>query len=298
MNSIFLLSENNFPIKEVHFNLWMVGDDPFIDIGLKLGKRQKLLLYLPWEDACVEDLYETIKDQDVLNAIFNQHIKLSTKDDDSYLTISRNNEKFDIVRACLNKKKLEIENTTHNNRYTQFVIEANSQAENIDVAYVRLRARGFENNVFCTEKKIGRLISPFREITEAIDFRINELRTLKPSNSEIRQKFTTTPKIEILHFFLVKDFGEINSLNSPNYDRCREFEDKAWDKYLPSRNVTKGAKLAYHWKKNRIEEREHFSILAIFKKKDTYWKSILSYFLALVFLNILSAKLFLHLFSS
>ncbi len=108
MNSIFLLSENNFPIKEVHFNLWMVGDDPFIDIGLKLGKRQKLLLYLPWEDACVEDLYETIKDQDVLNAIFNQHIKLSTKDDDSYLTISRNNEKFDIVRACLNKKKLEI----------------------------------------------------------------------------------------------------------------------------------------------------------------------------------------------
>lgn len=288
MNSIFLFSQDNTSIKEVHLNLWMSSEyNPFLDIGLKLNKGQKLILYLPWEDAKIEDLYETIKDQDVLNAIFNQHLKTTTKDEDSYLTVSRSNEKFDIVRACIHTKKSNIENSTLHNKFTQLTIEANPQAENIDVAYIRLRTQGFESNIFSNKRKVGFLISPFHEITEVIDFRINELRTIKQSNFEVKEKFQTTPKIEILHFFILKNFRETISLNSPHYDRCREFEDKAWDKYLSSRNISAKEKLAYHWKKNRIENGDHFSILAIFNEKKISGWTLLSYFLGLLVINFL-----------
>lgn len=294
MNSIFLLSEDNSTIDEAHFNLWMVNEDePFVDIGLKLKKGQKLILYLPWGDAEINDLYETIKDRDVLNAIFNQHLKISTSDDDSYLTVSRNNEKFDLVRACLHKKNIEIENTTHHNKFTKFTIEANPQATNIDLAYVRLRATGFKDDVFNKKhEEKGRGISPYHETIEAVDFRINELRTVKQSNFERGININTTPKINILHFFLLKSFREINSLNSPNYDRCRELEDKAWDKYLSLKNDNREAKLAYHWKKNGIEEGQHFSILTTFNKKKISKKTISLYLIALILLNLLSTYIY------
>lgn len=289
MNSIFLFSKCNSPIKEVHFNLWMTDDkESFIDIGLKIKKGQRLVLYLPWENADVEDLYEIIKCEDVLDAIFNEHLAISRTSDDAYLTVSRSNEKFDVVRACIHTNKIKIQNSTNHSDYTRLTVEANPQGQNIDIAYVRLRARGFKRGIFNREHSIKpRWLSPYKESIEAIDFRVNELRTVKQSDLD-REKDFKIPKIGTLHFFLLKHFSELSTIVSPNYDRCRELEDKAWDKYLCIDHTDDKA-LAYHWKKNKIEEEQHFSVLATFATKKVSVWTLTFYIAVLIGLNILSS---------
>lgn len=300
MSSIFLFSNSHSSIKEVHFNLWMIGDDPFIDVGIKIGRGQKLKLFLPIENACIDDLYETISDHDVLNAIFNQHLRISRDDAHSFITVTRNsNDKFDVVRACLKENKLEIENATHNYRFTELIIEAEPQALNVDMAYVRLRVRGFKDNVFNKKhEETVHGISPYLETIEVIDFRVNEFRTVKQSDFKKDDEFITVPKIEILHFFLLKSFRETNILTSPSYDRCRVFENETWKKYLPSENINEETKLAYHWKKSKIEEGQHFSVLATFSKKRILEIAIAMYALVFLLLNWFSSEFSNNFFTS
>lgn len=294
-----MFSNDHSSIKEVHFNLWMIGDDPFIDVGIKIGRGQKLKLFLPIENARIEDLYETISDHDVLNAIFNQHLRVAGAVDNSFITVTRNsNDKFDVVKASFETSKLEIENATHNYKFTEVIIEGEPRALNVDIAYVRLRIRGFKDNVFNKEhKETVHGISPYEETIEVIDFRVNEFRTVKQSNFKKDNEFIATPKIEILHFFLLKSFRETNILTSPSYDRCRVFENETWKKYLPLENINEETKLAYHWKKNKIEEGQHFSVLATFSKKRILNEAIFWYIFAFLLLNWFSSAFSNDLFA-
>lgn len=306
MSSIFLFSEDHTPIEQVHFNLWMVGgDEPFIDIGLRIKEGQEIVLYLPWGKVLCEDLYEKIKDEEVLNALFNQHLSVTKNTENSYFTASRNGESFDVMKAAISITESvdENEKSDENKKFTRIVIKRTISTGND--AYVRFRARGFKNNIFNKKHTVTNWgLSPYDEIIEAIDFRVNEIRTAKRSDFDNSNGFKT-PAITDLHFLLLKSFRETNSLVSPNYERCRELEDDAWKKYLLSNNNLekssthfnrlksalkilkffneKEAILAYHWKK-KIKEEEHFSVLATFIKKTVSWR-VLIYIAVIILLN-------------
>lgn len=287
MNSIFLLNESDQTksIKEAHFNLWMVGSERFLDIGLRLEVGQKLEIYLPWANAEITDLYDTLKSGDVLNAIFNQHLTVTQTTGLGYTTVTRGTDRFDVIKVkSLATSNLKLHNTTHNNSFTKISIEPEKNTPND--SYVRIRAKGFESNVF-DKKHIGTdsFVNPYRESIEAVDFRVNEIRTVTPS--DFQKGMFDTPSITTLHFFLLKSFHETNSLSSPPYLRCRELEDKAWDTYLALTSQNKEAILAYHWKKE-IKPAEHFSVLATFGEKKTSWLTVFFYLVIIILLNCIS----------
>jgi len=155
MNSLFIINQNDHTksIKEVHLNLWMVGKERFLDIGLMLEPNQVIELYLPWNNAKIQDLYDIMLDVQVLNAIFNQHISINTDSGASHATVSRGKDNFDLIKVKdLNGENFKLLHSTGNNSATKFTIEASKATEN--EAYIRIRARGFGENVF-SKIKIG-----------------------------------------------------------------------------------------------------------------------------------------------
>lgn len=297
MNSIFILNSGaaaaqNKPIIEAHFNLWMVDEERFLDIGLKLEPNQEVELYLPWKAAQIEDLYDKVAQDDVLNAIFNQHLDVSTSTSVPWKTVTCGTEVFDVMKAGFSATDFQLANTTNNKIFSKITIKPSQLTTN--VAYVRLRARGFAENVFDKEHTAtGAFLSPHRESTEAIDFRVNEIRTVQPTG--FGKGAFTTPEISKLHFFLLKSFHVTNLLSSPPYFRCRELEDKAWEKYLPSSQAIDEAILAYHWKRtssDKVGSGQHFSVLATFGEKKTSWGIILLYVAIIILLNCGSSFLY------
>lgn len=285
MNSIFLINDSNYtqPIKEAHFNLWMVGEQRFLDVGLRLAAGQKIELYLPWTQAQIEDLYPILNSGEVLNAIFNQHLTVTQTTGLGYTTVDRGNGiLIDVVKIKnITGTNFTLHNTTNTNTFTKITIEPDMQTPND--SYVRLRARGFGENVFSEiHKGTNSVVNPYRESVEAIDFRINEMRTVTPS--DFNKPNLVTPPIEKLHFFLLKGFHETNLLSSPPYFRCRELEDRAWDKYLPAPWTGKEAILAYHWKKD-VASTEHYSVLATFGNKRASKRILFLYVVVIVLLN-------------
>jgi hypothetical protein len=264
MNSIFLfLNDGNIhsKIDEVHFNLWIVGSARFLDIGLKLAENQKVELYLPWKASVPEDLFDIIKDVNILNAIFNEHLSTSTSTNLDYFTVELKSEKFNIVKSDFNIEQKKL----NGHDFTKLIVLAKSDAKG--VSYVRFRIRDFGKNIFSNTHTGGdSLLNPYRESIEVIDFRVNELRSIP--YSEIKSGKFVTPAIDKMHFFLLKSYHESNTLASPEYLRCRELEDKAWEKYLPVNLKPDDATLAYHWTK-ALGEGSHFSVLATFSKKKT-----------------------------
>jgi len=287
MNSIFLLNETNQAqlIKQAHFNLWMVGNERFLDVGLRMVRDQRIELYLPWNNAVISDLYDTLKDGDVLNAIFNQHLTVTQTTGLGYTTVTRGTDVFDVVKVKdITATPFVLHNTTHSNAYTKITIEPDKLTPND--SYIRLRAKGFGNDVFnTTHVCTGSFLNPYRESIEAVDFRVNEIRTVTPS--DFKKTAVEIPVIQDLHFFLLKSFHETNSLSSPPYTRCRELEDKAWVQYLALSQENKVATLAYHWKKS-LSKGEHFSILATFGEKKASWLIVFFYVVIIVILNLFS----------
>lgn len=291
MNSIFLLNEINYSqnIGEAHFNLWMVGEEPFLDVGLRLVQGQRVELYLPWDNATITDLYSVICDAKILNAIFNQHLTVTQTTGSGFSTVDRGSSKIDVVEikdttGC----HASISNTANSKSYTKFTIESKKQTPND--SYVRLRARGFGKDVFSKKHEgTNSVVNPYREAIEAVDFRLNEMRTVTPA--DFGKPGLATPPIDKLHFFLLKGFHETNSLSSPPYDRCRELEDVAWKNYLPRNQASNEATLAYHWKK-AVKDAEHFSVLSTFGEKRASKRILLVYVLAIVFINLLSNAIY------
>lgn len=318
MSNIFIFSEDHQPIEEVHFNLWMVNEDePFIDIGLLAKDKQEFVLYLPWDNVFFEDLYDRLKDEEILNALFNQHLVVTKGTQNSFITASRNEKRktqnFFIAAFC-NKNCFDVmeadykitNNNIQNKKYTRMAVKRKTPTNND--AYIRFRVSGFKKNDFNKKYSItSGPLNPYTESVEAIDFRVNELRTAKREDFDESNNFET-PQIKKLHFFLLKSYRETNSLASPNYYRCRELESDIWVKYLLPRNNQKNVNkillgiknfiffnrkpeeiLAYHWKLEKIEPGEHFSALACFSKKTASVRTILLYVFAFLFLNWLSS---------
>ncbi|GEM_PF-5197489 len=283
MNSVFLLSENE--IEEAHFNLFIDGKSTFLDVGLKLRKDQKIELFLPWKSESPEDLFNIIKKQEVLCALFNQHLKInSSTGSNQYITADLGAKKFDVVCAKVNKENINYDT------YTKFTIERPSTATS-DIAYLRLRFKGTKSNFFnkCHTGSDA-AVSPVKESIEVIDFRINEVRSVYWE--EFPTNIQNTPGIKKLHFFLLKSYREVNTLANPSYHRCRELEDKPWETYLPNRDDD-DATLAYHWKsENEILEKGHYAILATFNKKQTSITKVIIYICIIILISWFSCYIF------
>lgn len=292
MNSLFIINQTNqsATIKEVHLNLWMVGDERFLDIGLRLEPNQIIELYLPWKNANLVDLYDSMLDVQVLNAIFNQHLSINTDSGASHATVTRGIDSFDLVKVKnLKGENFTLPHSTGSTSATKVMIEPIKATTND--AYLRIRARGFGEEIFSTAHSGNdSVVNPYRETIEAIDFRVNEIRTV--AQDAFNKTALCIPAINKLHFFLVKSFRETNLLCSPAYDRCRELEDKAWETYLSPMKINGETILAYHWKKSELAKGDHFSVLATFGCKRVSKRIIFLYLAVILVLNLVSSVIY------
>jgi len=290
MKSIFLLSKDE--IEEAHFNLFIDEQNTFLDVGLMLKKDQTIELFLPWKSEDPEDLFDKIKGDNVLSALFNQHLTKNTSSGNThYVEVTLGNKTFDVAHSKVTNAGIANNDTVIvDGTYTKFSITHHNKIKN-NVAYVRLRFKGTKTNFFnkCHTGSDA-VISPFRESIEVIDFRINEVRSVYWE--EFPTEIEKTPCIKKLHFFLLKSYREINTLANPNYHRCRELENRPWEKYLPDRSAN-DATLAYHWKsENEIPENNHYAILAIFNRKQTSKGKVFLYIIVIIFISWASCYLF------
>jgi hypothetical protein len=288
--SIFIFNENQDPLKntieEVHFNYCNFKKGTYLDIGIKIlpENGSKIFVYVPWENAETPiDLYDIIKNQDVLKNIFNEHITTHSTSSHSYIEVtSSNNIIFNLVTITST-----LDPITNNCDYTKFVININHPNGNTNPSYIRFRFDLKEKNTFYKiNKNNDFLVNPYKESTKMIDFRINEIRML-PANLINN---LTTPEIKKLHVFLIMSYKQTNILSNPSFIRCRNFEnDDSWKKYFSNYYNNDDAILAYHWRKENIKKGEHYCILSIFSEKNTSWLKILLYFTIIITLNLSSS---------
>lgn len=176
---------------------------------------------------------------------------------------------------------LDIENDTElQHRYsgTLLSISRPKQFEgSVTTEYYRFR---IQNNCFSEMIKCYSPQNIFLQsavsITEAIDFRFNDYRSLPPSLLEVMR---TGKSYEIgkVHFLLITE-SDVDLLYSSISPTARELEKGTWKKYydrLSSANV-----VAYHWKFKSETKEKLIENCIMFVKTRVHkcnWKTILLY---------------------
>ena len=259
------------PELEVHFNFWKILPSPSLDIGIKFPIRKgKLFIYIQNSDSTGEfiDLAPKLYNgATIRNAIFNDFMRL--KSCESGNTNYNILEKKDEEGFCLcdikskNEKKQELGGTIYEiniDRTCKLCVE---------YQYVRFRVAGE-----CIKNAFFKYNVPFSKfekyvsVTEFIDFRLNNVRTLNEDFIEKKRKYF--PKFSKIQCFLMCDSLDDLKLCKTQYVTVRALEKEIWGEYIKLAN-NDGAILAYQWKTG--EGKKDFSLFAKIKSNTfSGWK--------------------------
>lgn len=290
---------------QVHINLWKMRlersfsrkeFDHFFDIGLRLPSIAgiaKLNIYLPFDIAqnnCLDLGGAFHEDSNLVNAIFNEHYKLSgigTK----ILKVERQDgsDTFNIYRLDLNS---DVSLTQH---YSGTVIEINLSKITQRVTepfYFRFRIRSPKVQQFTKEyEPENRLFESAFTNTEIVDFRINEIRSLDKSLVEKMDSDGGLPFIGKIHFILLRNAKDDYIFSHKPITSCRELEKEIWKTYLElnNRKYHKDKILAYHWKeesKNDPKSDPAFRSLIKMKFEKNNCKTMAKYLLIIAVLSV------------
>lgn len=270
---------------DVHFNLWDLHGrktkPPCLDVGIKISAPQgysKIFFYVPWTidkgDLC--DLGQHLKTTEILCTVFNEDYTVAQDAQSKVLHIEDATKMplFDIY--CL-----DIENDAglqHRYNGTLLSISRPKQFEGSSTTeYYRFRIQSnCFNEMIKSYSPRNIFLQSAVSITEAIDFRFNDYRSLPPSLLEMMR---TGKSYEIgkVHFLLITE-SDVDLLYSSISPTARELEKGTWKKYydkLSSANV-----VAYHWKFKSETKEKLIENCIMFVKTRVHkcnWKTILLY---------------------
>jgi hypothetical protein len=301
------------PAVELHFNLWTLSSKNvnYLDIGVRVKDSPKsgsINFYLPFQREFVRydhELGKTIcTSEDLIKAVFNCQFKdMQPKTNDGYYDFTFvSGDKCEPIRFFTDLSEVsnsfpdgvkivdEIisENKSDGFRLS-FPIELFPLVDNREIYFrFRLKLNDSELSKIVTKySPTFRAVTNNHEVTETIDFRLNEPRNLpKTVSRSLRDK----ELIQKIHFFLIRDGREEYKLSHINYKRCRILENDLWGQYLGINSETlKEQMLIYHWTTKDNETIDHFSAFAKFSSKPVRWPQITAVLLVTMLAGIFSS---------
>lgn len=297
---------------ELHFNLWTLRSKKinFLDIGVRIKSAPShgsINFYLPFNRNTTKYEHELGKtictNEELIKAVFNCPFKdkqpIST---DGYYDLAFvTKEGVEPIRffthlqqeTALFPNGVKIsdepaENGKDGFRLT-FPLSLFSQSSERD-SYFRFRLKLTQAdtlNILTKDRPTYSAVTNNHEVTETIDFRINETRNLPTTVSRsIRDKDI----IKKVHFFLIRDGREEYKLSHINYKRCRILENDLWGQYLGANgDELKEQMLIYHWTTKDGDVIDHFSAFAKFSSKPVRWPQITAVILVTVLVGFFSS---------
>ncbi|PBB45542.1 hypothetical protein CK222_03440 [Mesorhizobium sp. WSM3866] len=284
------------PSLEVHINLWRHNpgnaDHNLLDIGIRVLDVQDLSaikLFVPAAIAKQEisDLGSLLRNQDTLSAVFNEVLTIGTSNPSTNaFTVKRGNEAYVTVHPIDIDAYLTVENLkdgadtqgTILSISADFCHRLHSPGEH----YIRLRIKllGGSERAFSsdTSAEDGIFLSSF-SVSEITELRFNEARSLpKTLLKRVMLERWVTPRIETLHYFLVRDSGFDLIASHANFRKMRRLEAKIWDDYLRdlAPDVAPDKMIIYHWRYGGLGEGAVSDVVTLAKfrraRKNNIWR--------------------------
>lgn len=308
---------------ELHFNYWSLKEENinYLDIGVRLssvGEFDSINFFLPFDSNNLKyepELGKTIcENAGLISAIFNcpernikpdhnlgfydidfsrskneQPIRFFTQllpeSPDSPGGVTKTSESDKENKGCILKfPKTLFEFDENRDGYFRFRIRLNNEDE---------------KSISTINKPTWSTITNYFEVSEIIDFRVNESRNLP---DKVKRNLRDSNYLKKIHFFLIRDTRSEYKMSHFLYHRCRLLESDLWDKYLGinDQNVNKSNNkkqmLIYHWKNDDDNGIDHFSAFAKFSERKIECKQILIVVLIIISLGTVSG-LFANLLS-
>jgi hypothetical protein len=245
------------PDLNIDINVWHYGknrDKTLLDFGLKVfsaSKVKSIYIYFPFPVGMteIEDLGYKMRDQMLLNGIFNEHYTSDVDPSNNKRNIikEKGNSKFVIYE--FSKENLNF-SLAHEGTVLQIrAFDVVSSSEELPI-YFRIRIKNVNYRPFfeVIRPKNSIFESAFME-TELVDFRINELRNQDRDLIEriARGKRFKLTKINFFMMTPVTDSIE-TGITELKYERQLEKEG-FWDTYLDGNSIEYGNMSVYTHKR-------------------------------------------------
>jgi hypothetical protein len=308
---------------ELHFNFWSLKKDKisYLDIGVRVSnvcKFGSINFYLPFDSdrlRYVPQLGKTVcENTNLISAIFNcPDIFIQPNSNQGFYDIdftSRRNERpirfyTQLLVATENSPggvqispQSDNENKGCNLKFPSNLFTLDPERD----LYFRFRINLNDED----EKSISTIYEPtwssftnYFEVSEIIDFRVNESRNLP---DKVKSNLTDSSYLRKIHFFLIRDTLSEYKMSHSIYNRCRLLESDLWDKYLGVNdqngsnqvNNNKKQMLIYHWKEIKKDDDngiDHFSAFAKFSDRTISGRQVLIVVVIIIFFGTLSGLL-------
>lgn len=251
-NSIAIWADNPPNDSDLHINYWIIKKkkffrDHFLDFGVKLSDWEggKVHFYIPIKniDECISEIGSELKKRELSNALFNENCEITTSSDKRF-EIKLPNEKLTIFTFDKNH------DLTSEQLYdgTLFSIKFPDERQNW---YIRFRVKiqyylALRNFIKLRKEKRkwktirssfsekhtpgGSFYQSVRSSIEAVDFRVNDKRSLNLSLLDEKQGLFLN--LRKLHFLLIHDIDEELIFSTTKVKKTRLLEDEIWSAYL------------------------------------------------------------------
>lgn len=232
------------PKDELHVNLWEMGRNRFIDIGVMINipeEIEAIQVDLPWEldRTKVFDLGSRLVGERIVAAVFNEIVCYNGSNDHLFADVTfptiPNSSGF--VLARLNSDNFKVEpvllsegGTTSKLTVRLPALGAISPQRKF---YVRFRIIDVPLKIYTSifYQKDRNLLSSSLE-TRIVDFRVNVRRGI-PDDVLTSQAALQFPRWRKIHLFLTIDRSREMTFTSENFIACRSLEDEAiWNNYI------------------------------------------------------------------
>lgn len=246
---------------ELHINIWSIEDSSqnkrpkTLEIGLMIHATKspvrRVNFLLPSQySGTVSDLSEKLRDDDLINALFNADVSIehsttgahyTARTDDNELK-TKGLSSFTLLKFAASD--VEIEQISEGKLYS-IKIPKYSHSE---AAYLRIRFDGDPLKFITLDQKLpNSLFQGLFSAVEIVDIRVNEPRLMK---RHFREQIRTSGSFafSLAHIFYVCTSAEDVNSPSKNYKGYRHLESCIWKRYVANPLPKKSHMLAHHWK--------------------------------------------------
>lgn len=316
------VQEKNQPRDELHVNLWEIGKESFLDIGIKIHAAdnvEHVRVDLPWciKEEDIIDLGTRLNSEKSIAAIFNEVVKYEGAADQNYAIVTLVNRPLDngdenkFILARLHRYLFKTSYHQFNgcvpSTELQITIPSNEIKSNDPAAqplptYIRFRIRLTPKKTYCTQfKQKDRALLSSSVETRIVDFRINvrrgipeEILITSPSNIKY-------PDFKKIHCFITLDRGETCEFQNQDFVGCRSLMDEdIWDAYIKSKSTDGQIRkvkdyLGYQWTassgKDSCEPVKDLLVLGRFSKTITDKYKIIRFMILIILMGMTGSAL-------
>ena len=312
---------------ELHFNLWNLkskalspfkNDINYLDIGVRINcgadiaQDGSINFYLPFDKkhfSFDDTLGEKIATSDALiSAVFNAELDTrKASEQNSYHDLNFSDEAEGAIRffTHIKPENSHIADTVTINSESSGDLEGSvitfpnslfthDPNKNID-SYFRFRIILLDNalkNIMTVHTPSFRAVTNNHEVSEIVDFRVNEIRNLPKRIKKLAGK-NTDNRIKVLHYFLIRESRVEFKFSHRDYRRTRVLEPELWAKYLglDDEKQLKEPMLIYHWDSRAKEKSlyiDHFAAFSKFASRSIQLYQIILVLLVTIFIGIFS----------